>query len=227
MTHTHSPLKNRLRGTRPSFAASIASRDANPFATCWTRPGAMPFLFSSGESGTRLIARLATLHWRGAIVGPHGSGKSTLLEALKPELRAAGLREHAIVLRDRQSHLPRSYLRTLPHGCAVVIIDGYEQLGWFERFQLKRLCQQRQLGLLVTAHAPTRIPMLIRLAPDEPLVHKLVAELTATVPTPVMPADVAASCACHGTNVREILFDLYDRHEKSCRAERTLIAGHA
>jgi hypothetical protein len=45
--------------------------------------------------------------------------------------------------------------------------------------------------------------------------------------TPITPADVAASHACHGANVREIFFDLYDLHEKMRRAERTLIGGGA
>jgi hypothetical protein len=33
--------------------------------------------------------------------------------------------------------------------------------------------------------------------------------------------DLDASLACHGSNVREIFFDLYDRHERKRRAART------
>jgi hypothetical protein len=44
--------------------------------------------------------------------------------------------------------------------------------------------------------------------------QKLVADLAARVSTPITLVDVAASHACHGGNVREVFFDLYDRHEK-------------
>jgi hypothetical protein len=227
MTHLQTHSLNGKQPARLCAAASITSRDANPFATCWTRPGALPFLFPPGESASRLVARLATMQWRGAIVGLHGSGKSTLLEALKPALRAAGLSIHAITLRDGQRRLPKQFLKTLPQKRAVAIVDGFEQLGWFERLRLNLTCRRRQIGLLVSTHAPTRIPTLICLAPDEPLLQKLVAALTVNAPTPLTPADVAASHAGHGMNVREMLFDLYDRHERLRRAERTLIAGHA
>jgi hypothetical protein len=104
---------------------------------------------------------------------------------------------------------------------ALVIIDGYEQLGWLERLRLARYCRRARLGLLVTAHSPRRIPTLIRLAPDRNLIEQLVADLAARVSTPIKPIDVAASHACHGSNVREIFFDLYDRHERLRRRERT------
>jgi hypothetical protein len=100
---------------------------------------------------------------------------------------------------------------------SLIVIDGYEQLGWLQRARLKRRCRRAGHGLLVTAHAPTNIPTLIRLAPDRRLVQQLVLDLTAQVSTPITPADVAASHACHGSNVREIFFDLYDRHEQRRR----------
>ena len=57
--------------------------------------------------------------------------------------------------------------------------------------------------------------------PDLELVLQLVARLARRAPSPVTPSDVAASHACRGSNVREILFDLYDRHERVSRARRT------
>src|SRR5207244_3306778 len=83
------------------------SRRDNPFATCWTRPGALPFRFADGENAERLIAKLAVQSWFGAIVGPHGSGKSTLLETLKPALVASGIYVTSISLHDGQRRLPR------------------------------------------------------------------------------------------------------------------------
>ena len=212
----------------PASLAAPPSRYDNPFATCWTRPGALDFRFAEGDSADQLIARLATNGWRGAIVGPHGSGKSTLLHTLNPALRAAGCRVRTVSLRDKQGYLPRGSFafdvvgdacdttRPLPskYHRTLLIVDGYEQLGWLERWRLEWHCRRANLGLLVTSHAPTRIPTLIHLEPDARLLQQLVAELTTDLSTQVVPRHVTASHACHGSNVREILFDLYDLHER-------------
>jgi hypothetical protein len=212
----------------------IPSRHDNPFATCWTRPGALAFRFPDGQTAEQLVAKLQSYGWRAAIVGPHGSGKSTLLETLKPTLVARGCHIHAVTLRHGQRRLPdrvldqlngegkRNQPTTMP---AILIVDGYQQLGLFQWMKLRRICRQAHAGLLVTAHAPTRLPTLIRLAPDRGLVERLVNELSAQVSTDVAAADVAASHACHGSNVREIIFDLYDRHEQLRKHDTNLRAG--
>lgn len=201
--------------TSPPPAMSVQpppSRLANPFATCWTRPGALPFRFPAGQSAERLIAKLSANDWRGAIVGPHGCGKSTLVEALTPALLAAGRHVRHLALRDRQRRLPPEFLAD--HGDAwILVVDGYEQLGWLARRRLTRYCRRHRAGLLVTAHREAGLPLLVRLAPDRPLVESLVADLAARVSTPITAADIAACHACHGSNVREIFFSLYDRHE--------------
>jgi NACHT domain len=218
-----------------SPAAGIPSRYDNPFATCWTRPGAIPFLFSEGNSADGLIDKLRVHDWWGEILGPHGSGKSTLLEAIKPKLLAAGKHVHQILLRVGQRRvpyedLPQSWLndltksatkresRHLAQHALLLIIDGYEQLGWLARWQLKKRCRCAGIGLLVTSHRPTGLPTLIHLTPDGRLIEQLVAQLCAKVPSRVSLADIAASHACHGSNVREVFFDLYDRHERQRRA---------
>lgn len=204
---------------------SPPSRFDNPFATCWTRPGALPFSFAAAQSAEQLVARLATQNWRGAIVGPHGSGKSTLLESLKPHLANAGRNVIAISLRDRQRRLPRTFLESIrslkSHSKSVIVVDGFEQLGWPHRLFLARYSRRKSAGLFVTAHRPIRIPTLVELTPSEALVARLVADLCSEVSTPITPIDVADSYACHGSNVREIFFDLYDRHERKRRSERT------
>jgi hypothetical protein len=196
-----------------SLRAPPPSREANPFATCWTRPGAIAYQFPDGQSATQLVARLAAQQWRGAIIGPHGSGKSTLLETLKPELRTGGFHVQFITLRGRERRLPGHFFDELPERRSIAVIDGYEQLGWLDRSRLDRCCRRRGIGLLVTAHCETNIATLIRLMPDRKLVQNLVAALTTQSSTPITPADVAASHAIHGGNVREVFFDLYDRHE--------------
>jgi energy-coupling factor transporter ATP-binding protein EcfA2 len=189
------------------------SRTTNPFATCWTRPGALPFRFPAGDTAKSLVAKLAASGWWGEIVGPHGSGKSTLLEALKPAVQDAGRDVVAVALRDAQRRLHRNLLTDLS-SAKLLIVDGYEQLNWFQQQRLKHRCRRAGAGLLVTAHASTSLPTLVALAPDLPLVEQLVAQLCKRSNSRVTPADVAASHAGRGSNVRDIFFDLYDRHER-------------
>jgi energy-coupling factor transporter ATP-binding protein EcfA2 len=209
---------------RGEAVSAAPSRHANPFATCWTRPGAMTFQFDDGQSAQALVEKLAAQRWRGAIVGPHGCGKSTLLQSLKPAFRPAGMRIHSIAIRDGQRRLPLEFLSSITRQAdntrAIAIVDGYEQLGWLERTRLSRTCRLADCGLLVTSHRPTWISMLVRVAPTEQLVQRLVVKLASRVSTKVTSEDVAASYARHGSNVREMFFDLYDRHEALRRSQR-------
>ncbi len=207
------------------LVAHPPSRFDNPFATCWTKPGALTFHFPPGESATQLVTTLASQSWVGAIIGPHGSGKSTLLESLKPRLATAGRSMFDVVLRDGQRRLPQAFLNSIgslnADNNGIMIIDGFEQLGWRDRLFLARYSRRTSTGLLVTAHSPIRIATLIHLAPNRVLVAQLIRKLCAEVSTPITAEDVAASHACHGSNVREIFFDLYDRHERKRRSTRT------
>jgi hypothetical protein len=198
----------------------VPSRDDNPFATCWTRPGALPFHFFDANSSESLLEKLAAQNWWGAVVGPHGSGKTTLFKTLKPALSAKGHRVHEIALRDGQRRLPQDSMREVGRA-TIVMVDGYEQLGWFARANLRRRCRRLGVGLVVATHLPVEIPTLIRLAPSVALVQQLVSELSLRVSTKIASEDVVASHASHGSNVREIFFDLYDRHERLRRTART------
>jgi len=170
----------------------IPSRHSNPFATCWTRPGALPFLFAEGLTAELLIARLAANRWRGQIIGPHGCGKSTLLATIAPLLRAAKRR--------------------------IDVVDGFEELSRWRRWSKRLTCRWWNSGLLVTAHRSVGLPTLMELSPDQELVRRLVSQLCERTATGLSAADVDASSARHGSNVRETFFELYDRHEQLARA---------
>jgi hypothetical protein len=103
----------------------------------------------------------------------------------------------------------------------LIVVDGFEQLGWLARLRLRRHSRRPGAGLLVTSHAPIGLPTLAQLSPDRNLVERLVADLCTYTTTKIRREDVAASHACHGSNVREIFFDLYDRHERLRRQART------
>ncbi len=210
----------------PSHPIHPSSRRDNPFATCWTTAGTIPFHFPTNKSAGQLITQLTAQHWRGAILGPHGSGKSTLLATLRPALLAADRTIHAIALRDRQRRLPADFLASATGAHSLLIIDGYEQLGWPARIATWLHCRTTGAGLLVTSHEPVRIPTLVRLTPDRQLIEQLISALCSQVSTDITREDIAASHACHGSNVREIFFSLYDRHEELRRASnRSLTAS--
>ena len=173
----------------------------NPFCTRHVRPGAIPFRFPEGLDATALVDRLEANGWRGQIVGPHGSGKSTLLEALLPELR----RRRAVVrveLHDCERRLPAEAWAA-GEG-TLLVIDGYEQLGWWTRWRVRRHWR----ALLVATHRGQGLPDLYRTGVTAELAGAIVRELHEDeVP------DLGRMLASHRGNLREVLFELYDRYE--------------
>lgn len=186
----------------------------NPFATRWTRPGAMPFMFSDSTTIADLVRRLWANNWRCAIVGPHGSGKSTLLAMLVPAIAAIGRRTVTVCLRDGQRRLPLSRRELQKLGPAnVLIIDGYEQLGRFPRWRLSRQCRRNGFGLLVTSHGACNLPVLWWSQPSLDLVEQLIERCLPPHGGQICREDVEAAWQRHFGNVREVFFDLYDRFE--------------
>ena len=189
---------------------------SNPFATRHTRPGVIPFLFAPGDGADAYVARLAANGWRGQIVGPHGSGKSTLLAALRPALVAAGRNLFDIELHDGQRRLGFSLDHIPDLGTSgLVIVDGYEQLGWLARRRLDHCCRRRGWGMLVTAHAPVGLPLIARLTPTLEGARRVVDSLVGSDGSDVSDADLARLFTAHNGDIREMLFALYDQHESS------------
>ncbi len=215
---------NALRVATTESAAETPSRNVNPFATCWTRPGAIEFVFPHGESIERLIAQLKENGWRGAIIGPHGSGKSTLLQSLKPAIASAGRKILAFQIRDGQPPVTRDLWKItaeFPRSQTILVIDGYERLALPARINLLVRCALGHSGLLVTSHRQTCLPTLAELRPNSDLIRELVRRLTRQVSIPIENYHIDASHACHGSNVREIFFALYQQHEALRCLQRT------
>ncbi len=189
----------------------------NPFATCWVRPGAIEYIFSDGQSAGDVVRRLQAAGGWGQIVGPHGSGKSSLVETLIPVLAGVGREPLLIALHDGQRRLPKSPATDHLASCTQVIIDGYEQLSHTSRFGLKRRCRRAGCGLLVTAHASVGLPDLIQTEPNRMVATRLVERLMESEAGLITRADIAASYAACGANVREMLFDLYNLYERRRR----------
>ncbi len=187
---------------------------SNPFSTRFTRPGAIDYLFAGGQTSASLVARLAECHWHGQIVGPHGSGKSTLLAALAEPLAAAGRCCYRIALRDRQRRLPRGWRRDARRaGANLLVIDGYEQLSTASRVSARLACRLLGWGLLVTAHRDVGLPTLYVTSTNAGMARQLVERFTGGRRRQLGADAVDESFAAAGGNVREMLFDLYDRWE--------------
>ena len=194
---------------------------ANPFSTRHVRPGSVDYVFGEGEDAGRIVARLQAAGWRGEIVGPHGSGKSALLAALIPEIRRVGKAPLLVELHDGQRRLPIDLTGLALNS--VLIVDGYEQLGFGARFRLasfrrryfrrRVFRQQGGIGLLVTAHRSVGFCELHRTRPTIELAIKIVERLAADVPR----EDIQRAFDRRDGNIREMLFDLYDLFEQRSR----------
>jgi energy-coupling factor transporter ATP-binding protein EcfA2 len=214
---------------------------SNPFATRYTRPGAIDYLFDRGQSLESLVGRLRDHGWWGAILGPHGSGKSTLLAALTPALETAGRRvvrlmispvaaegsgfgvqgseEKESLTRQRAvawiqpSEAYQAAADQAPDAALQLVVDGYEQLSWWTRRKIESLCRGREAGLLVTAHQPVGLPVLLTTEPSLALAQQIVERLLPDNDSTVTREDVEAAFTKCGGNLRETLFALFDIYQ--------------
>ncbi len=199
--------------------AKPPSRDSNPFATCWTRPGALPYLTGSTATPSEVVRKLERSGWRGQVVGAHGSGKSTLMHALADALENDGT---TVVRLDAGSCLgPLAD----PSPLAVLIIEGFERLEAKDRRRSLRGLAKSKSRYLLTTHRPMRgwhAPSAVAwLRPDAALLGELFTKLTAERLTPVTLHDARRSHRLRRGNLREVWFDLYDLHERLTRPNRT------
>jgi len=207
-------------------------RIVNPFATRWVRPGALPYIFAEGSSAMRVIEKLQQNCWRGSIVGPHGTGKSTLLVELARQLARAHRDVEMITLHNGQRRLPAEFWYAIvAKPQCVIVVDGFEQLGWWPRRRLIWSCRREGRGLLISVHhenATAGLPVIHRTCGDLAIVQHLVDLELPSHQGVIGADDVSRSFRSRDGNVREVMFDLYDLFEQRRKMKRDLSAlSHA
>lgn len=180
----------------------------NPFASANLEK--LAFRFPYGDSWEALLSRLKANQYTGAIVGPHGSGKTTLLEQLAQQLEQLGFRPEIIRLtgetgmKDKEK-LPERLRQIVRPG--FVLLDGAEQLSTRHWLPI-RAAAGGAAGFVVTVHRVSRLPTVFECDTDPELLEDLVEELTgATLP----PGEATTLLARHHGNIRDALWELYDR----------------
>lgn len=192
---------------------------SNPFATRFTAPGKVPYL-AEADIYARLHEAWLRAGRAGAILGPHGCGKSTLLATLEDHwAREHEYRVTLIALHDGERTLPNTIWQGDYQENDLLIIDGYEQLGWHARWALHRLRRRTSCGLLVTAHETTHLPTLQRVEPNYSAFLAVVRQLLEPRNDPrqaeeFLTRHAAAAWQKAGGNARETLFRLYDCWEE-------------
>ncbi len=192
---------------------------SNPFCASRLRPGTIDYVFERGKSLEQLVDALEANAWHGQITGGHGTGKSTLLAALTPAMEGRGRLVKSITLVAGQRHLPREFISSLrlSAGLGVAVVDGVEQLHFWNRLLLNRFCQTQGVGLVVASHRSADLPSLHETAVDETRAWSVVQRLQNGFPPRIQSGDLVQRLAQHQGNLREALFDLYDLYEDRSR----------
>ena len=161
----------------------------------------------------KLLDRFEGLGYRGAIVGAHGHGKSTLLGELAGRLEEKGFRTHRLFLNNELRVPVAVGDATLPEDYSkrdIVLLDGAERLGalGWRRF----LWQVRGArGLVITTHAPRRLPTLYTCETSPETLDALLEQLVPGYEDGLRE-QAHELYAQHGGNVREVFFGLYEAY---------------
>lgn len=109
----------------------------------------------------------------------------------------------------------RSMARLAPGS--TLFVDGWESLGRLPCLLVRGLARLRGCRLVVTSHGPTGLPRLLECRTSPGLLATLVARLPESGDV-IGTADVDEAFSRHSGNVRDALYDLYDRFERRSRS---------
>ncbi len=176
----------------------------------------MDYIFPPDQSSASLIAELEKNGGCGQIVGPHGTGKTTLLYEITRELEKRGQGFRFVRLSAGQKSLAEAETVQFFHGESrneafqLLIVDGFEQLGFWERRELIREGKrEKNRGLLITSHEKTSLPVLASTENKLDLLRQIVEKLGVEIEDQLLNEVYSQN-----SNIREMLFALYDRYER-------------
>lgn len=199
--------------------------DRNPFASRHIE--SLPYL-PTAMGWPEIRARLDGMGGRGAVVGPKGSGKTTLLEAFGKRLSGEGYAVRLARLnRDRRRPGPGEIaaLSAGLSGKCAVLLDRAEQPSW-PVWMLLRFKVRRAGILLVTAHAPGRLPTLVETA-TSPELLKTLADRLLPPDRPLDPDHARHLFHAHGGDIRRAFRELYDIWARGAPGPSVRIDAHA
>lgn len=140
---------------------------------------------------------------------------------LIPAIEQTGRKVRSVTLHDGERSLPRDFL--LPRAGdspGVVVIDGYEQLGWWSRRRITSACRRSGWGLLVTVHNlkhAGKLPVLYETKGELAVLARLIEEQLPPHHGVIQNSDIERAFETHGGNIRDALFALYDLFEERRR----------
>ncbi|MBI5385572.1 MAG: hypothetical protein HZA90_12910 [Verrucomicrobia bacterium] len=164
-----------------------------------------------GATWKDLLSRLDALDFRAAIVGPKGTGKTTLLEDLAPRLRSLGFTPKPLRLDEEHRVFPDGFLPNFFADLGsrdIILLDGAEQLPRWHWWRFRRWSREGR-GLIVTAHRPGLLPVLIECRTTPELLDGVLTELLGEV-GPELRERGRRLFQQHRGNLREVLRSLYD-----------------
>lgn len=187
----------------------------NPFATRFTRPGEIPFIFPPDINLQSVVESFRQNQFMAQIVGPHGCGKTTLTRAIESALSSTFPNVHHVTIRATGAVDSRQLGMTNRRG-QLTILDGFERVSPLNRWFLIRAFRQTQKrfgsGLLVTTHRRSRLlPVLVRLTPQLTTLRQIAEHLSP--PTDWDEVNLNTILTKADGNMREALMLLYDRFE--------------
>lgn len=181
----------------------------NPFETRWIRPDRLEYVTIQQKSVPELLEQALDHEKPMEIVGPHGVGKTTLAYSLHRE--ATNRKIDAQLIRCGQSGFDK-IRKSLQITGKLTILDEYEKLTRWQRFQVKRLTRKSQGKLIVVAHQTQGYSLLVNLQPDLQAIKAVVKslQLTHNFPELVQESDVDSLMRQCRQDCREVLFACYD-----------------
>lgn len=144
---------------------------------------------------------------RAALVGPHGVGKTTFIDAWIRRFSDQQILR-LFLNREKPTLTENSWLALTDVQTKLVVLDGEEQLGWYQRRKFYQMTAEAK-GLLVSRHRVGKLPLLMKFNSNIEILHLCVKELAPDYYEQLNP-DLSRWWKVYRGNIREILLRCYD-----------------